>query len=255
MVAQISVGKRGIAGSRTPAGVDSNDRVQIFDRSGVFLDEFGSQGGGDGQFNAPYGIAVDSQDRVIVSDVVDDRVQVFDSTGQYLFQFGSPGSGNGEFIDPSGVAVNSRDQIVVADTNNDRIQVFNKNGVFIRAFGSEGTGDGQMNNPIDVAVDKKDRSTQSKRWATASRCWLPATGAEASRTHPRRRSTLLAPDPSRSWRSRRAELASPRPRPNSSTGSRPGHPSLSWPHSKTPDESHATWPRSGKPLTTRLPNH
>ena len=43
----------------------------------VFLNEFGSQGIGDGQFEYPNGVAVDSRDRVYVTDRENNRVQVW----------------------------------------------------------------------------------------------------------------------------------------------------------------------------------
>ena len=43
----------------------------------TFLNEFGSQGIGDGQFEYPNGVAVDSRDRVYVTDRENNRVQVW----------------------------------------------------------------------------------------------------------------------------------------------------------------------------------
>ncbi|MFN8630567.1 MAG: hypothetical protein U0838_09695 [Chloroflexota bacterium] len=43
----------------------------------AFLNEFGSQGINDGQFNFPNGIAMDSRYRVYVTDRENDRVQVW----------------------------------------------------------------------------------------------------------------------------------------------------------------------------------
>ena len=60
----------------------ANYRVQKFTASafnfpGVFLAKWGSQGSGDGQFEAPYGIAVDSSNNVYVTDTVNHRIQKF----------------------------------------------------------------------------------------------------------------------------------------------------------------------------------
>ena len=45
-----------------------NNRVQLFTNEGVFIGTFGSEGRDDGQFWRPMGVAVDSDDRIIVVD-------------------------------------------------------------------------------------------------------------------------------------------------------------------------------------------
>jgi len=92
--------------------------------TGTFLFKFGSFGTGDGQFNKPVGVAVDSSNRIIVSDQFNSRIQVFDSAGNFVTKFGSAGAGDGQFFAPNGIAVDSSNRIIVADTFNDRIQVF-----------------------------------------------------------------------------------------------------------------------------------
>ena len=79
-----------------------NDRIQVFEivnrntcPSGTteiidgvcFVEEFGLQGQGDGRFNTPVGIALDSDnEKLYVADSLNHRVQVFDLT-TYLPQF------------------------------------------------------------------------------------------------------------------------------------------------------------------------
>ena len=50
--------------------------LQVFDSDGDFQFSFGSNGEGNGQFNAPTGVAVDAQDNIIVADWGNSRVQV-----------------------------------------------------------------------------------------------------------------------------------------------------------------------------------
>jgi len=58
--------------------VDSgNNRVQRFDRDGRFISEFGSAGRGNGQFDRPYGIAIDKDGYLYVSDTGNKRIQKF----------------------------------------------------------------------------------------------------------------------------------------------------------------------------------
>ena len=61
---------------------------QVFDHNGEFLFCFGSNGEGNGQFNAPTGLAVDAQDNILVADWGNSRIQIFDSQGSFLsFEF------------------------------------------------------------------------------------------------------------------------------------------------------------------------
>ena len=101
-----------------------NNRVQVFNPSGVFQSAFGSQGSGKGQFRTPQGIAVGSGGNIYVADTNNNRVQVFNSSGVFQYDFGGQGSGSGQFANPYGIAVGSGGNVYVADTANNRVQVF-----------------------------------------------------------------------------------------------------------------------------------
>jgi hypothetical protein len=58
--------------------VDSgNNRVERFDRDGRFISEFGSAGRSDGQFDRPYGIAIDKDGYIFVADSGNKRIEKF----------------------------------------------------------------------------------------------------------------------------------------------------------------------------------
>lgn len=59
---------------RTP--VPSRFPHQVYNADGEFLFKFGSHGEGNGQFNAPTGVAVDSNGNIIVADWGNSRIQV-----------------------------------------------------------------------------------------------------------------------------------------------------------------------------------
>jgi DNA-binding beta-propeller fold protein YncE len=97
--------------------------------SGVFLFKWGSFGTGDGQFDAPSGVAVDcSGNNIYVVDRNNYRIQKFDMTGSFLLQWGSFGTGNGQFDDPNGVTVDCAGIVYIADEENHRIQKFDADG-------------------------------------------------------------------------------------------------------------------------------
>lgn len=50
--------------------------MQVFNTDGEFLLKFGSNGEGNGQFNAPTGVAVDANGNIIVADWGNSRIQV-----------------------------------------------------------------------------------------------------------------------------------------------------------------------------------
>ncbi|MDQ5883221.1 MAG: tripartite motif-containing protein 71, partial [Patescibacteria group bacterium] len=134
----------------------NNTRVQKFDSSGNYISQFGSFGSGDGQFDAPYDISIDSSDYIYTIDGANNRVQKFDSSGNYVSQFGSSGSGDGEFGSPRGIFIDSSGDIFVSDTSNNRIQKFDSSGNYISQFGISGSGDGEFGDPYGLFVDSQD---------------------------------------------------------------------------------------------------
>ena len=95
-----------------------------------FRFKFGSFGSGDGQFNFPEGIAVDSSGNIYVADTSNNRVQKFNSVGAFQLKFGAnggdgtAGSGDGQFSSPRNIALDSSGNIYVADSSNHRVQKF-----------------------------------------------------------------------------------------------------------------------------------
>jgi hypothetical protein len=115
---------------------------------------FGSTGAGNGQFNVPRGIAVNST-HIFVADTQNNRVQIFDLSGNFADTFGSAGAGNGQFDIPTGITVNAT-HIFVTEIGNDRVQIFDLSGNFVDTFGSLGAGNGQFTNPDGIAVNSNN---------------------------------------------------------------------------------------------------
>ena len=59
-------------------------RILVFDAAGRFVREFGSSGGGPGEFNQPMGFAVWRDGTVVVSDVGHRAYQLFNASGEFL---------------------------------------------------------------------------------------------------------------------------------------------------------------------------
>src|SRR3712207_7681975 len=63
-------------------------RVQKFTREGEYISSFGERGSGPGQFEQPWGIAVDMFGDIYIGDWGNDRIQKLTADGQFLFSAG-----------------------------------------------------------------------------------------------------------------------------------------------------------------------
>ncbi|HEY3946162.1 MAG TPA: 6-bladed beta-propeller [Solirubrobacteraceae bacterium] len=154
-----------------------NNRIEVLSSSGAFVDvigwgvsdgkaelevctsscKAGILGSGNGQFDEPSGLTIDSQGDVLVADEANDRVEVLSATGSYLTQFGSKGSGSGQLIEPSDVAI-SEGEVYVVDYGNNRVEEFSPSGAYLGEFGTAGAGPGQFKEPIGIAVNQNNGS-------------------------------------------------------------------------------------------------
>ncbi len=178
-----------------------NDRIQKFDSAGNFVSTFGwgvktgaivfeictsgcqagLQGSGDGQFNGPNNMALDSSGNIYVAEIDNERIQKFDSSLSFQGWMGkctagsncdvgnqrsngfsctaatciglNSDSGDGQFNSPRGIVFDSSGNIYVLESGNDRIQKFDSSGNFVSKFGSNGQGDGQFSAPRGIALD------------------------------------------------------------------------------------------------------
>lgn len=70
------------------------------------------------------GLAVDSNDRIFISDTGHHRIVICTSDGSYITHIGVEGNGPGELKRPCGLDITIDGTIVVADTGNKRLQLF-----------------------------------------------------------------------------------------------------------------------------------
>ncbi len=129
-----------------------NDRVQVFNGSGVWQYSFGGTGSGPGQFHRPYGISIYGGDLYVV-DTGNHRVQKFTLAGSFVLQWGTNGSGNGQFRRPRGVAADGIGNVFVTDDSLDRVQSFNGLGTYQLQWGTTGNAPGQFRGPVGIVAD------------------------------------------------------------------------------------------------------
>jgi len=120
--------------------------VEKYDSSNNLVTSWGSYdsgGASNGQFKYIYGIDIDSDDKLYITDYQRGRVQVFDTDGNYLSQFYLTTSyARGIAIDRSDPANN---RIYVANGNGD-IEVFDTSGTRLTTWSS-------VNGAYHLAVD------------------------------------------------------------------------------------------------------
>jgi len=131
--------------------------ISIFDSEGNWLRDLGGRGSGQGYFNFPTYLWLDTEDKLYVSDTLNYRVQVFSPEGKFLLTFGKHGNRPGYFAHPCGLATDSLGNIYVGDKQFENIQIFNSKGEILMAVGGEGHGPGQFWLPSSIFIDDKDR--------------------------------------------------------------------------------------------------
>ena len=132
--------------------------VHRFTAAGEFLQRWGTDGFGPGQFDSPAGVAVDRAGNVYVADTNNNRVQKFSNTGMFITQW--PPTGRGRFRGPSDVALDPQGNLYVADTRNRRVQKFSSTGAFLGMWGPPNRsprGEGSFEHPGPIAVDREGR--------------------------------------------------------------------------------------------------
>ena len=148
----------GTATSKNLVAVSSleSNKVFVLDDCGRLIRELGGTGSRSMQLRAPYYVAFNSKQDVIVSDAGNHAIKIFSSgTNKHKLTIGGKrGSKPGELADPLGVTVDNNDNIIVCDSGNHRIQCFNSKGKFLGVVKDNiyGQQKGDNAGPRDLAV-------------------------------------------------------------------------------------------------------
>jgi len=97
----------------------------------------------------PWGIAIDSNGDVYISELMGNRIGKYTSTGAFITTWGTFGINDGQFNWPKYIAVDGENNIYVADEKNLRIQKFNSAGIYITKWEVDFAG--------TIAVDKLNK--------------------------------------------------------------------------------------------------
>ena len=105
-----------------------------------------------------YGISVNTEGQIVVTDNNGHCVYVFDKDGNCLKKIGGRGSSTGQFQFPDGILFLNDNEVLIADNINDRIQRLDINtGTVVKSFGKKGREKGEFGRPIDVTVNDEER--------------------------------------------------------------------------------------------------
>ncbi len=143
--------------------VDPNGMGYVVDFSGKRIYRFQAPVGGRefaylgtwiplGTVASPYGIAMDADRWVYVSDYSGNAILKFTPGGDLIRRLGARGRGRGQFIQPAGITVDGLGNLFVVDGGNYRVQKFGPDGSFLTAWGAVGDSVGELSRPVDVAV-------------------------------------------------------------------------------------------------------
>ncbi|HOU24499.1 MAG TPA: 6-bladed beta-propeller [Anaerolineae bacterium] len=139
-------------------------RVLRFTREGEYVGCWGESGQGEGQFERPEGIAVDSQGQVYVADGGNDRICKFTADGTFVAQWGGRGGmglsprdmPDGSLAVPKGICIDRADCLYVVSAGIP-VSKFTAEGRFLARWETYRPTPRSMTNPVDVAVDAAGR--------------------------------------------------------------------------------------------------
>ena len=100
----------------------------------------------------PWGVAVNEQDEIAVSDTGNHKIHLFKSDGTHIRSFGGKGAQQGQLNSPCGTVYHG-DNIIVAEQVNHRVQVLSRQGEYLRHFGREVSLDHQLDSPTGLSID------------------------------------------------------------------------------------------------------
>jgi sugar lactone lactonase YvrE len=85
-----------------------------FSKDGKLIKRFGQTGTGQGEFDQPHALAMDSRGRLFVGDRNNNRIQIFDQDFKFIAEWK-------QFSRPSGLYIDKNDTLYVADSESESV--------------------------------------------------------------------------------------------------------------------------------------
>jgi uncharacterized protein (TIGR03663 family) len=183
-----------IASNGTIFVADSrNNRIELFDIAGNFLNSIGKASPGCpydtippvdvplDTFCEPWAMSISPDGKwLYVADTWNHRILKLASDGTALKSWGTPNydpisSGPDGLWGPRGIAVNSQGSVLVADTGNKRIVIYDDDGNYLSQLGG-GTGDIQFDEPVGLSLDNQGYLYVADTWNQRVQVFSPNKG-------------------------------------------------------------------------------
>ena len=111
---------------------ERNKKVTVFDREGKKVQAITCK-----KFSRPFGVAVDKDDNIYVSDWGNSSLFKFSKEGKLMKVVGKEGTEPGEFSDLSFIKL-INDKLYVCDHGNNRVQILNTELEYVNSFACRG---------------------------------------------------------------------------------------------------------------------
>lgn len=114
----------------------------IFKADGTFIETWGKEGTGDGQFDFKYlgrddaigGVAFAGDGSFYTFEAGNLRIQRFDADRKFARSWGGFGVGDGKFVKPTAIATDAAGHVYVADGSRGDVQLFDPDGTYLRTI-------------------------------------------------------------------------------------------------------------------------
>jgi DNA-binding beta-propeller fold protein YncE len=138
-----------------------NNAIHRFKADGAYVQSWGNEGTGPGQFKEPHGIWVKADGTVIVADRGNDRLQFFSPDGEYLSEWGTD-----VIHHPDHIYLDAEGVIYVTEIDYHRISILTPDGELISRWGG-GPG---------VQVGRLQGSKEPGRFDSPHGVWCDSRG-------------------------------------------------------------------------------
>ena len=135
--------------SQSNVFIEASHCIKVYQFDGKFVCQIGKRGGGELQFNSPWGLATnESTGDIYICDRDNNRVQIISEHFQYKSQFGKD-----TLHSPLDVKL-YRDNIFILDQSNPCLHIYNKDLVLQKSVVSSGGGRQQVVLSLSFFIDR-----------------------------------------------------------------------------------------------------
>jgi tripartite motif-containing protein 71 len=158
-------------------GENRTGQVFVLTTDGRLRHQFGTRGGGEGQFLSICSIAFGPDKRIYVADQQALAIQVFDYQGNFIRGWGRHEMGGQNVSLPSGMAVDPKGEYVyLADELRHQVKVFTTDGRYLWGVGEMSDDIGMFKYPSDVVVDSRGLMYVAERGGSRVQVFEPVYG-------------------------------------------------------------------------------